>query len=160
FGFAGVHRGEAVTTEDGEAGRTHPRGRRAFDSRPAANIEVKPIADHQAAAARRLDIAPIPVAVLFRYRDKRQMIRPVPVKTIAAKGDTKLVRLGPVAWLAAPDREQADHETFVGHAIEIVELALRLQIVAGRIKFIRANPRQWFAGFPACPGEHVGILPI
>src|SRR5262249_23619461 len=100
-----IHRGEAIPAQDCQARASHAGRRRAPDASPAADVKVEPVADYQAAAAGRLDIAPVPVAVLFRNRDERAMVGPVPVKPIAAETDAHLVRLGPIFRLSAPDRE-------------------------------------------------------
>ena len=118
------------------------------------------IADDQAAAARRLHVAPVPVAVLLRDRNEGTVVRPVPVKAVAAEAEAQLVRLGPIARLPAPDREQADHQALVGGAIEIVELALRFQIIALGVELVRPDPRRRLARLPACADQRIGILPV
>src|SRR5262245_8997948 len=82
-----IHRGEAVAAQEGQARAADAGRRRAPDASPAADVKVEPVADHQAAAAGRLDIAPVPVAVLLRNGDESTMIGPVPVKPIAAEAD-------------------------------------------------------------------------
>src|SRR5262249_56638718 len=105
FLFAGIHRSEAVAAQQGQPRGAHAGRRRAPDARPAADVEVKPIADDQAAAPGRLDVAPVPVAVLLRNGDEGSMVGPVPVEAVAAEADADLVGLGPIVRLPAPDGE-------------------------------------------------------
>src|SRR5436305_239624 len=60
---------------------------------PAAVIEVELVADHQAAAARRLHVAPVPIALLLGDGDEWPAVGPVPVETVAAEADAHLVGL-------------------------------------------------------------------
>src|SRR5438876_7826669 len=118
------------------------------------------VADHQAAAAGRLDIAPVPVAALFGNRDERPMVGPVPVKAIAAKAKAHLVGLGPIGWLPAPDREQPQQQALVSDGVEIVELRRRLEVVARRIETVSPDPRQRLASLPFGSGDQIGMFPV
>src|SRR5207244_12444764 len=105
----------------GQAGGAGARLRRPAHARAAAAVEVEPVADDQAAAARRLDVAPVPVAVMFGDRDERGMRRTGPVETVAAVAEADLVRLGAVARLPAPDRKEPEEQALVRDAVEVVE---------------------------------------
>src|SRR5205085_8982969 len=109
------------------------RGRRALHAGPAADVEVQLVADDQAAAPRRLYVAPVPVAVGLRDRDEGAVIGPVPVEAVAAEAGAHLVGLGAVFRLAAPDAEQAQQQALVGYAVEVVQLRLHLKVVAPRV---------------------------
>src|SRR5204863_1382030 len=80
-----VHRGETVAAQYGEPGAAHPRFARPRTASTSADIEVQFVADHHAAAAGRLDVAPVPRADLFRHRRERAAVRTMPVKAVAAE---------------------------------------------------------------------------
>src|SRR5206468_883550 len=107
--------------------------------------EPEPVADDQAAAARRLHVAPVPVALALGDRQERLALRPVPVPAVAAEADAHLVGLGPARrdiLVAAPDGEQAQEQTLVSHAVEIVEFTDRLEVVALRVEAVGAAPQR------------------
>jgi hypothetical protein len=69
------------------------------------------------------------------------VIGPVPVEAVAAEADAHLVGLGTVVRLAAPDAEEAQQQALVGHAVEVVELRLHLEVVTPRIRLILGSGR-------------------
>src|SRR5262249_24708302 len=105
---AGIHRGEAVPAEQRQARATDARVWRTLLPRPPAAVEAQLLADDQATAAGRLDVAPVPVTVILRHADEGSVVRPIPVEAVAAEAVADLVRLGPVLRLASPDAKQAE----------------------------------------------------
>ena len=116
---AGVHRGEPVASDGGQAGCV---GAWCPVFRPAADVEVELVADDQASAAGRLDVAPVPGPVGFIHPGEGTAVGPVPVEAVAAEAQEDLVPLGSHTAVSLPDGEQPDHEALVRHAIEVVEL--------------------------------------
>src|SRR5207237_777966 len=84
----------------------------------------------------------------------------IPVKAVATEAQDDLIRLGPIAWLAAPDGEQAQEHAFVSDGIEIVKLALGSQVLPFGIEAVGADPEPRFAGFPARAGFDLPVLDI
>src|SRR5437763_15005728 len=64
------------------------------------------------------------------------------METVAAESDAALVWFFARAGLSAPDREQTEHQTFVGYAIEIVELAGNFVVGPFGIERIRTDPER------------------
>src|SRR2546421_1675078 len=64
------------------------------------------------------------------------------METVAAESDADLVWFFARAGLSAPDREQTEHQTFVGYAIEIVELAGNFVVGPFGIERIRTDPER------------------
>src|SRR5207244_9966339 len=146
--------------EDGQSGRTFARGRRALHALAAADVEVEPVANDQAAAAGRLDVAPVPVAGFLRDGDERPAVGAVPVEAVPAEAGADRVRLGPVARLPTPDGEEAEQHALVADGVEVVELATGLEIVADRVELVGPDPRGRLVGLPLRPGQGVGMLPV
>src|SRR6201999_1247073 len=96
--------------------------------------------DDQTSAPARLHIAPVPVAMMFRHRQKRRAVAAIPVVSIAAPADHDFVRLGTILWLAAPDGGRAEHDALLSNAIEVIELRAGLEIVTEVIEFVGADP--------------------
>src|SRR5207253_10847156 len=61
---------------------------------------------------------------------------------------------------AAPDGEQAHEQALVGHRIEVVELAPRLEVRALRVQVVRADPPGRLARFPLRAGLGVSVFPV
>src|SRR5262245_23421376 len=157
----GVQRREAIATQERQARRARAGERRAGPPRTPATVEIEFVADDETAAAAGLDVAPIPIALPFGHGNERATIGAGPVESVAAEPDAYFVRLGAVAWLAAPDREQAEQYALVADTIQVVELTLRLQIVAARVEIVRVDPERGFVGgFPIGAGEKIRVFPV
>lgn len=101
-------------------------------------MEVKPVADDEAAATRGLDVGPVPIAVVFGNGDERFVHGTRPMETVAAERNSQFVRFGPILWLTTPNTEQPDGDARIGGRVEIVEFARRLQILPVRVKRVGA----------------------
>src|SRR5205807_1930183 len=115
---AGVERGEAVAAQDRQAGAAAGVAGSALARRsgPATVVEPQLVPHDEAAAACRLHVTPVPVALVLGHREERPALRPVPVEAVAAEADADLVRLRPArrdVLVAAPDGEQAQHQALV-----------------------------------------------
>ena len=113
---------QAVAAEGGKAdvggiGEIDP----VVDS-DSADVEVKLVADDQAASAGRLNVAPVPGLLVLRHRAERTAIGAGPVESVPAVADAKLVDLRARCGLPAPDREHAEHDALIPVAVEVVEL--------------------------------------
>ena len=82
---------------------------------------------------------------------------------IPAVAQDHLVGLVSIRRLAAPDGEKPDHQTFVGHRVQVVELGFDLQIGALRVEAVDIRPARGLVYFPTRRGQdisgfHVGAL--
>src|SRR5262249_19099192 len=131
---------------------------------PAAVVKVELVADHQAAAARRLDVAPVPVPLSLGDADERPPLGPMPVEPVAAEAEANLVDLRPArrdALIAAPDAEQAKQQTLVGHAVEVVQLGNDLEVVALRVEPVGVGPiARLIDARPGRAADQVPRLPV
>ena len=159
----GVHRGEAIAAQRRQ---THCPAAVALAlcARAPAEVEVQVPPDDLKTARDGLHVAPVPVALFLRHINQRSAVRPVPVIAIAAEAEPDGVRfraaLGNV-FVAAPDREEADHQALVAHRVEVVELGRDLQIGAQRVEPVGADPHLRLRDFlPVRPGEQVLHLPV
>src|SRR5262249_61176494 len=64
-----------------------------------------------------------------------------PAPAVAAVADAHLVGLLALGELAAPDREQPQHDALVGGAVEVVQLRRDLVVVARRVELVGAAPQ-------------------
>src|SRR5262249_23848546 len=130
----------------------------------AAVVEVEFIAHDQTTSAGRLHVAPVPIARGFRRRDEGLALRPVPMPAVAAESDADFVGLRPArrnVQIATPDREQAEDQALVSHAVEIVKLRLDLQVIARQVEIVDAGPqRRLLIALPMRAGHQIGRLPV
>ena len=142
-------RRKAVPAQRRQAGAALPGHRGAGHALAPAHVEVQPVADHETPAARRLHVAPVPVAAALRNRNERGPLRPRPVEAVAAEAQANVVRLLAMQRLSPVHREQPQHHALVRHRVEVVDFRRGLQVLPHHVQGVGADP-----------GHRPGLVPL
>src|SRR5438034_10715782 len=98
---------------------------------------------------------------IVRRRLQPGGVGPEPVEAIAAEADANLIRLGTILRLPTPDGEEAQDQALVGDTIEVIELAVRLQIGSPEVAAGGAGPeRRLIAPRPLRTRDQIPRFPV
>src|SRR5262245_24637734 len=79
---------------------------------------------------------------------------------VAAVAQHNVIWFVTIRRLAAPNREEADQQTFVGDCVEVVELGLDLETLARWIKLVHIRPPERLAHLPPSRRKNIRAFDI
>ena len=116
---------------------------------PGLEVEEELIADDNTASARRLGITKVPCALFPRRPDKLFSVGSIPIKSVTTETSLDLAILlktffsNNIVFRFRPDREEPQHQTFIGRNSKTVEFrfdVLEFGVWMASIQVVGSDP--------------------